>query len=58
MKSRAFLQRLEQVIPASEEMLISGYKIENGLGNTKLAANYLTKLQKKFPKSDFLKIIN
>ena len=58
MKSRAFLQRLEQVIPASEEMLISGYKIENGLGNTKLATNYLTKLQKKFPKSDFLKIIN
>jgi len=57
MKARAFLQRLEQVVGPSAEVLAAGYKIEKNLKNTKLAKNYLTTLKKEFPSSESLKNI-
>ena len=57
MKSRAFLQRLEQVVQPSEEILAAGYQVEKGLNHTKLANKYLTQLKNRFPRSESLKII-
>ncbi len=57
MKARAFLQRLEQVVQPSAEILAAGYQIEKGLHHTKLANNYLTKLKNRFPRSESLKQI-
>ena len=57
MKARAFLQRLEQVVQPSAEILAAGYQIEKGLNHTKLANNYLTKLKNRFPQSESLKQI-
>ena len=57
MKARAFLQRLEQVVQPSEEILAAGYQVEKGLNHTKLAKNYLTKLKNRFPRSESLKQI-
>ena len=57
MKSRAFLQRLEQVVLPSPEMLASGYEIEKSLGNNELAKKYLITLQTKYPRSESLKNI-
>lgn len=52
LKALAFLQRLEQVVQASPEMLAAGYKIEKALNHNDLANNYIKKLQKYFPNSD------
>lgn len=57
MNARAFLQRLEQVVQPSSEMLAAGYKIEKGLNNDGLANNYLTTLKKKYPSSESLRNI-
>lgn len=57
MKARAFLQRLENVIEYSPEILLAGYKIERGLNHTDLAESYLSNLKKKYPYSDLLKEI-
>ncbi len=57
-KALAFLQRLEQVVKPSSEMLAAGYKIEKGLDHNDLAKIYLTKLKKNFPGSESLKTIN
>ncbi len=51
MKARAFLQRLEQVVNPSAEMLTAGYTIEKALKHNDLAENYLQKLQKQYPRS-------
>ena len=51
MKARAFLQRLEQVVNPSAEMLSAGYKIEKKLNHNNLAKQYLQRLQKQFPRS-------
>ncbi len=53
----AFLQRLEQLVQPSAEMLAAGYKIENGLNDKPLAEKYLTTLKNKFPGSDSLRKI-
>lgn len=57
-KALAFLQRLEQVVQPSSEMLAAGYKIEKGLKHNGLADGYLHKLKKNFPGSESLKNIN
>ena len=58
MKSRAFLQRLEQVvIQPSPEMLAAGYNIEKALNQKKMAQKYLTTLKNRYPHSDSLKDI-
>lgn len=57
MNARAFLQRLEQVVNPSAEILAAGYEVEKGLNHTKLAKNYLTKLKNRFPRSESLKLI-
>jgi len=57
MKARAFLQRLEQVVQPSEEILAAGYQVEKGLNHTKLAKKYLTQLKNRFPQSESLKQI-
>jgi len=57
-KALAFLQRLEQVVNPSPEMLAAGYKIEKGLNHNDLAKIYLDKLKQNFPGSDSLKNIN
>ncbi len=57
-KALAFLQRLEQVVKPSSEMLAAGYQIEKGLNHNDLANTYLTKLKKNFPGSTPLKKIN
>ncbi len=57
MKSRAFLQRLEQVVQPSEKILAAGYQVEKGLNHTKLAKKYLTQLKNRFPQSESLKQI-
>lgn len=57
MKARAFLQRLEQVVRPSSEMLAAGYTIESKLNHTELANTYLTRLKKEFPDSESLKTI-
>lgn len=57
MKARAFLQRLEQVVQPSEEILAAGYQVEKGLNHTKQAKKYLTQLKNRFPQSDSLKLI-
>ncbi|MCF6318149.1 MAG: type IV pilus biogenesis/stability protein PilW [Proteobacteria bacterium] len=57
-KALAFLQRLEQVVQPSSEMLAAGYQIEKGLNRDDLAKKYLTKLKKNFPSSTSLKTIN
>ena len=51
MKARAFLQRLEQVVNPSAEMLEAGYRIEKALKHDDLAKKYFQKLQKQFPRS-------
>jgi len=58
LKALAFLQRLEQVVQPSSEMLAAGYKIEKGLKHDTLANKYLTKLKKNFPGSKPLRTIN
>lgn len=57
MKARAFLQRLEQVVSPSSEMLAAGYSIENNLNHKELANKYLKRLKKEFPHSESLKTI-
>jgi type IV pilus assembly protein PilF len=57
MKASAFLQRLEQVVQPSSEMLAAGYKIEKALNHNDLADGYLKKLQKYFPNSESYKNI-
>jgi len=57
MKARAFLQRLENVVKPSSEILAAGYKIEKALQNNDLATNYLTTLKREFPDSESLKNI-
>jgi len=57
MKSRAFLQRLEQVVQPTSEMLAAGYSIEKALNHDKLAQKYLTTLKNRYPHSDSLKDI-
>jgi len=57
MKARAFLQRLEQLVAPSSEILASGYQIEKELNHTKMADHYLTQLKNKFPSSQSLKNI-
>jgi type IV pilus assembly protein PilF len=57
MKARAFLQRLEQVVRPSSEMLAAGYTIEKKLNHNELANKYLTRLKKEFPGSESLKTI-
>ena len=57
MKARAFLQRLENVVKPSSEMLAAGYQIEKALHNKDLATNYLTALKREFPGSESLKNI-
>ncbi|VAW42159.1 hypothetical protein MNBD_GAMMA01-381 [hydrothermal vent metagenome] len=57
MQALAFLQRLEQVVQPSSEILAAGYQIEKELGNIELANKYLTTLQTKFPNSESLENI-
>ncbi|MBL4660552.1 MAG: type IV pilus biogenesis/stability protein PilW [Alcanivoracaceae bacterium] len=57
MKARAFLQRLENIVKPSSEMLAAGYKIQKALHNKGLATNYLTTLKREFPDSESLKNI-
>jgi type IV pilus assembly protein PilF len=57
MKALPFLQRLEQVVQPSAEMLSAGYKIEKGLNHEDLAAIYLITLKKNFPNSESYKNI-
>lgn len=57
-KALAFLQRLEQLVQPSSEMLAAGYEIEKGLKHEELASEYLTKLKQNFPGSEALKNIN
>ena len=55
MKASAFLQRLEQTVTASAEMLAGGYQIEKGLNRQDLADKYYTKLKKNYPDSEIYK---
>ena len=55
MKARAFLQRLEGLFNPSPELLLSGYEIEQALGNETQAKKYLTNLKKDFPNSELIK---
>ena len=57
MKARAFLQRLENEVQPSAEMLAAGYQIEKNLNNKNLANKYLTTLRSEFPDSPSLKNI-
>jgi type IV pilus assembly protein PilF len=57
MKARAFLQRLENLVQPSAEMLLAGYKIEKGLNNKDLANKYMSDLKTKFPASELLRTI-
>jgi type IV pilus assembly protein PilF len=57
LKALAFLQRLEQVVQPSSEMLAAGYKIETALNHKDLAKTYLEKLQKYYPNSESYKNI-
>ncbi|MBL4773491.1 MAG: type IV pilus biogenesis/stability protein PilW [Alcanivoracaceae bacterium] len=58
MKARAFLQRLEQVVRPTPEMLVSGYKIEKALNNQYLANKYLTTLKSEYPEFKFKSLKN
>lgn len=58
LKALAFLQRLEQVVQPSSEMLVAGYKIEKGLKHETRANEYLKTLKKNFPGSQSLRTIN
>ena len=58
MKARAFLQRLEELVQPSSEILVAGYKIEKALGNNTIAKTYLQKLQTLYPGSEALRRIN
>jgi type IV pilus assembly protein PilF len=55
LQALAFLQRLEQVVQSSSEMLAAGYKIEKALNHSDLAENYLKKLQRYYPNSESYK---
>ncbi|MCF6288211.1 MAG: type IV pilus biogenesis/stability protein PilW [Proteobacteria bacterium] len=57
MAARAFLQRLENMVQHSPEILVAGYKIESGLNQSKLAQKYLTTLQNQYPSSELLQEI-
>lgn len=54
MKARAFLQRLENIVKPSSEMLAAGYKIENALKNEDLSHKYLAQLKRDYPDSESL----
>jgi type IV pilus assembly protein PilF len=58
LKALAFLQRLEQVVQPSSEMLAAGYKIETALNHEDVAKTYLKKLQKYYPNSESYKNIH
>jgi len=55
MKARAFLQRLEQVVPNNAEVLAAGYKIEKELNNKELSKSYYSRLKKNFSDSEAYK---
>jgi type IV pilus assembly protein PilF len=55
MKARAFLQRLEQTVSPTAEILAAGYKIEAGLDHQDLADKYYSTLKTNFPNSEIYK---
>ncbi len=58
MRARAFLQRLENLVEPSSEMLAAGYQIENALNNRDLSHKYLAQLKRDYPDSESLGKIN
>jgi len=51
LQARAFLQRYQDVAPATAGSLWLGYRIENSLGDSAAASEYARKLRKDFPTS-------
>jgi type IV pilus assembly protein PilF len=52
LRARAFLQRLEAIVPLGPEALHLGHAIEQGMGDRDAAQDYLRRLREAFPDSE------